>query len=356
MVTTAKTASYGCFRYSRRRRMEPLVQRHHHPPSRRDGYGRGSLAGAPQAAQIPLQIGRERRFDLDPGPRERVRERETLGVQELPLEAPVGDAVRPVADDGQVDRGQVDADLVRPAGLQPHVQQRVAVDQLGDLEVRHSLTRRVGVERAARRVGAVAADDGLDAPPPGARAPANERDVAALQLSALHELPEALVRLLGSRNDQEPRGVAIEPVDDSGPLLLPARGSACEPMDERPGHMPGSRVHDDACRLVDDEQVLVLVGDAELDVLRLDLPGGLRWQLYLELFAALQPVALRPLPPVDADRAALDEPLRRRARSDLRQLGQKAVEPPAGRLLGNSTAERREPAAAVCAPAAEGAE
>jgi hypothetical protein len=38
-------------------------------------------------------------------------------------------------------------------------------------------------------------------------------------------------------------------------------------------------MHDDPCGLVDDEQVLVLVRDPQLDVLRLDLRRGLRRKL-----------------------------------------------------------------------------
>ena len=54
-------------------------------------------------------------------------EREPRRVEELPLEPEVScDPVGPVAGDGQLDRGEVDADLVGPAGLEPHAQERVA--------------------------------------------------------------------------------------------------------------------------------------------------------------------------------------------------------------------------------------
>ena len=46
-------------------------------------------------------------------------------MQELPSERRLGDAVDGVADDRQVDRGEVDADLVHATGLEPHAQQRV---------------------------------------------------------------------------------------------------------------------------------------------------------------------------------------------------------------------------------------
>ena len=107
-----------------------------------------------------------------------MREREPRRVQELPPEPVVGHAVDAVADDGQVDRGQVDADLVRPAGLEADVEQRVAAEQPLDLEVRDGVARRVGVERVPRRLAAVAADRRLDPPRARARPAADERQVA----------------------------------------------------------------------------------------------------------------------------------------------------------------------------------
>ena len=63
-------------------------------------------------------------------PRERVLEREPVGVEELPLEAEVArDAVDGVAGDRQLDRLEVDADLVRPPGLEPHVEQRAVAER-----------------------------------------------------------------------------------------------------------------------------------------------------------------------------------------------------------------------------------
>jgi hypothetical protein len=50
-------------------------------------------------------------------------------------------------------------------------------------------------------------------------------------------------------------------------------------------------MHDDACRLVDDEQVLVLVSDSKRDLLGLE--GLLRKGFELDRLAALEAVALR---------------------------------------------------------------
>src|SRR5436190_1909153 len=82
-----------------------------------------------------LEIGRQRRLQVEALARERMLEAEPGGVQELTVEATRGDAVDRVAGDGQVDRCQVDADLVHPAGLEPHPQERVVGEEAVDLEM-----------------------------------------------------------------------------------------------------------------------------------------------------------------------------------------------------------------------------
>jgi len=84
-------------------------------------------------------------------------------VQKLALESEVAwNPVDRIARDGQIDGGQMDADLVRPPGLEANAEQRMAREELDDVEVRHSLARRGRIEGDSRRVGAVAAYRGLD--------------------------------------------------------------------------------------------------------------------------------------------------------------------------------------------------
>src|SRR5205085_12109703 len=105
------------------------------------------LVSAPSSLERLGQIGRERRLGLDLLARERVREGEPRCMEELALEAEAGDAVDPVADDGEIDGREVDADLVRAACLEPDAQERMLRQQLDDLDVRDGLTRRVRVQR-----------------------------------------------------------------------------------------------------------------------------------------------------------------------------------------------------------------
>jgi 23S rRNA pseudouridine1911/1915/1917 synthase len=112
-----------------------------------------------------------------------VRKREPGGVEELALEPELARAaVDRVSCDGEADLGEMDADQVRPAGLEPHAQERVPRQLLGDLEVGHRVPRGRGVERVPRPVSPVAPDRCLD--PSGARArpPDDERQVLPLEL------------------------------------------------------------------------------------------------------------------------------------------------------------------------------
>src|SRR5204863_9691103 len=84
-----------------------------------------------------------------------------------------GDSVDRVAGHGKVDRREMDADLMRPAGLEPDAQERVALEELLELEVRHGRARLIRVERVPETVVPVAADRRVDRPASRAR-PAHE--------------------------------------------------------------------------------------------------------------------------------------------------------------------------------------
>ena len=117
-------------------------------------------------------------------------------VEELPPEPELtGAAVERVAGHRQVDRLEVHADLMRAAGLQGNPQERMATEQLVDLEVGHRLARRVGVERLPERIVPVAADRSVDRPATRPRPPDDERDVLARELARLHEVLEPPVRV-----------------------------------------------------------------------------------------------------------------------------------------------------------------
>jgi len=268
-----------------------------------------------------------------------MREGEPCGVQELPFEAEPRDAVDAVAGDGQVDRGQVHADLVRSAGLEPDAEERVLRQELRDLEVRDRLARRVRVERLPGRLGAVAADRRLDPAAAGARVPADEREVLALQPAAAHERLEPPIRLRRPGDDHQPRRVPVEPVDDPRPVgLVSPRRVPEQRVDEGPGRVSRPRVDGDAGRLVDDQQMLVLVGDPEIQLLADERRRLGRGQL--DALSRLDPVRLRPLLAVDEDVSRVQQALRRCARADRVQPGQETVEPQPGGVRGDGDVDQ----------------
>jgi hypothetical protein len=99
-------------------------------------------------------------------------------------------------------------------------------------------------------------------------------------------------------------------VHDPGPLRVAAGEASVEQaLDERAGSVPGTRVDDEPGRLVDDEQVLVLVGDPQVERLLLQLGRGEDSGVQRDLLAADQLMALRARLPVDGDGAGGQETL-----------------------------------------------
>jgi len=93
-------------------------------------------------------------------------------------------------------------------------------------------------------------------------------------------------------------------------------------------------VHDHPGRLVHDEQVLILVGDPEFYRFRREFRRAHR-RLVLDLLPASQPPALRGWITVDDHLPGLEQALGRGARANLREVGEKTVEPSPGRRVRN---------------------
>jgi hypothetical protein len=84
---------------------------------------------------------------------------------------------------------------------------------------------------------------------------------------------------------------------------------------------------DDSGRLVHDEEVLVLPGDLERNLLALEHGRRVLGNRQLQLLAALEPVRLRPPLSVHDRGALLQQPFRRGAGADLGQRGKETIEP-----------------------------
>ena len=185
---------------------------------------------ARQRARYACRSGGSGELDLDPLAGERVREREPRRVQELPLERRVGRAVDRVADDRQArsPRGGRGSGASAPS----RAARAAARARARSRSTSKCVTASRGVSVSSEtRVGsrAVAADRRLDAPRPRAR-PAARRARGTCARAPRRRTSSGSRRCASSRarDDQQPRRVAVEPVDDAGPLRArrPRRAAA----------------------------------------------------------------------------------------------------------------------------------
>ena len=97
-------------------------------------------------------------------------------------------------------------------------------------------------------------------------------------------------------------------------------------------------MHDEACGLVDDQQMFVLEGDPQIERLR---DEALRCRrLELDLLPFPQPVGLLPGDPVDADLAGREQPLGRSAGADLIERREEPVEAKPRRIRRDADADQ----------------
>ena len=203
----------------------------------------------------------------------RMREAQPGAVQELALETgPTRAAVVAVTGDRMPDGGEVGPDLVRAPGLQAGADQR----QPGQL----TLDARSGcAPLAASRYGSTCACAGARHGPAEPRScrsrsrasPSRARGTR-VRLAPPQRLPKPPLRLLALGDHHQPGRVAVEPVHDVGRPA--ATCSVLEQLDQGPATVARRRVHDEARRLVDDQQPVVLEHDARVRIGRLG--GGRR--------------------------------------------------------------------------------
>ena len=156
--------------------------------------------------------------------------------------------------------------------------------------------------------------------------------------------------LLGARDHEQARGVAVEAMDDPRAVLLTA---GCPGRGERMGERAAAgvtrrRMHDDAGGLVDDEQVLVLVADGQLGRRDRGLGGRRLRRLDRDFLSAGELVALSARLAVDKDRTGREQSLGSGTRSDVRQRSQVAVEPLPRGLRRDDVALQRLEARGSC--------
>ena len=268
-------------------------------PPGRSGTDRREQSSVRAAVEGGLEVGRQRRARRRPrSPRERVREGEPRRVEELALEPELArPAVDRVAADRQVDRGEVDADLVRAPGLERDAQERVPRQQLLDLEVRDRLARRVGVERVPQRVAPVAPDRGVDRAAPRPRPADDEREVLARRARATGRAPASRRCASGERATTSRPEVSrssrwtIPGRSGSSP---PSTSCASRPCTSVPCACPGAGWTTSPAGLSTTSRCSSSYGTARSIASGVEPARRRRRRLELQLLAAGEPAALRP--------------------------------------------------------------
>ena len=184
-------------------------------------------------------------------------------------------AVAHVARDRQAEIRQMRADLVRAPRSRVERKQRVPATG-GELLVVGDRCAAAGHDRHPLAIPRVTADRRLDAATRGRRLAAHEREVLLLDAAVAELAHQAGLRRIGLGDDDQAARLLVEPMDDPGSAdagdraegLAAIARTTQEGVHEGARSVPGRRMHDEPGRLVDDQHVVVLVGDDERDRLR----------------------------------------------------------------------------------------
>ena len=183
-----------------------------------------------------------------------------------------GRAVQPVPRHRMTDARQVHADLVRPAGPDPHFEKRESPEALQDPvfgQGRSSAPEPRGHADAPHRI---ARDRFLQLPAFLLHDAVNQRQVDLLDLALGELLGQVAVRGVVARHQDHAAGVAVQPVHDARPQLAAHPGkqreTAEQRVDQRARLAARPRVDHHPGGLVHGHHVLVLVEDLERDVPR----------------------------------------------------------------------------------------
>ena len=299
------------------------------------------LLGA-QGVDQSLLVGRTLRAEGQRLVGHRVLERQPLGVQRLSAEAaqgrhqlgrgPLGQlqaaAVQRITDQRMVDMRHVHANLVGAAGFQAALDQAVRPETLAQAVMGDgALAVLLVAHGLAQAVAHVAADRGIYRAA-GHQGAQHHRLVLPLHVVAGQHLHQRGMGRQALGHHHQARGVLVQAVHDAATRQL---GQGRIVMQRGVQHGAGAiscaRMHHQPGRLVQHQQVFVLVDDVQGDGLRLQLHFGLKFSLQQDFFPATEQLAGRRHGAVQGHRAGLDPC--REARTGIigEHLGQRLVEP-----------------------------
>ena len=198
----------------------------------------------------------------------RVRERKAPGVQGLPgkLESRFAPAVERVVDDRVSHRRQVNANLMRPAGFEAEDQFGVPREGFAQFVVRDRGLAVAG-NRELEPIARVAADRAFDRSAAVFGNAGHQPEISRSMRRAFIAFPSAASAGVVLRDDQQARGVAIEPMHESGPQVVARQRADVreQGVDERSAARAVRGMRHHAGGFVDDDHIVVFVDDRDRD-------------------------------------------------------------------------------------------
>ena len=218
-------------------------------------------------------------------------------------------------------------------GEAPRQRRGRAVQRLAHAVLRLRLAT-AGHHRHLLAVAGVPADGRLDCALGRLRHALYQRQVGLMHLSFLELMGQAGPGPLAPGDDQEPRGVLVQTMDDPRPHRVPRlcqlRRDGQQGVHQRAAGVPRRRVYGEPRRFVHDDDVFVLVDDGERDELRRRFRLLHGRQCRRDTRAGGQVVGGALPPAVHRHQPLVDEATSVAAGQDVHAAGQEDVQPLAG--------------------------
>lgn len=249
-------------------------------------------------------------------------------------------AVELVAQDGMAEVMEMHPDLVGPAAVQGAFDETDLV-----AGTKNAIFGFRGAALAARDAHPLAMDgmprDGfVDDARSLAQDSGDEREINFRHCSRGELAGEIAVSRVVFRDDESAAGFLVQTMNDSGPFLSSDAGKIVAVREEcvyqGMGLMSRARVHDDAGRLVEDEEIVVLEKDVEVYLFRLRFDLLEFWFPQLHDVAGADQIAWPGSFAIEADESFADQRLKPGARKGGERFRQNAVEALARLFAGDS--------------------
>jgi hypothetical protein len=226
----------------------------------------------PQSFEQPAEIIRQRRFEPHLASIDGMPEREAISVQRLPWKRNGPQCVRAVdvpalAHQGMAAQARLNPDLIPLPCLKLHLEERRVAELLDDAVVAHRF-RALRIPRMRALLNQrLAIPDEVIAPRAiaGLGMAVDEREVDALRLAVNELLLQCLLRPRVLGKHHEPRGIAINPVNDKWAPPLRPKVTLEMTVDGRLVLLARKRHRQQPRRLVQHQQVAVFVEDIEMN-------------------------------------------------------------------------------------------